>query len=73
MTADKKKIYVNLYLYISLRGDKTSCPYNLYTATEVINDTIPLFHPKSLQGRHTEALLKKSDLTIEENMNNMTN
>ena len=64
-TADLKKTFS--------KGDTTNWSYKLYTITEVINDTIPSYRLDNLPERYNENLLKKSQLTIEENDNIMLN
>ena len=64
-TADLKKTFS--------KGDTTNWSYKLYTITEVINDTIPSYRLENLPERYNENLLKKSQLTMEENDNVMLN
>ena len=49
------------------KGDSTNWSYKLYTITEIIDDIIPRYHIDFLPERHTEALLKKRILTLDEN------
>ena len=58
-TADLKKTFS--------KGDTTNWSYKLYKITEVINDTIPSYRIDNLPERYNENLLKKSQLTMEEN------
>ena len=62
-TADTRNIFS--------KSDTTNWSYNLYTITEVIDDTIPSYRISFLPERYNEALLKKSRLTIDENKNIM--
>ena len=62
-TADLKKTFS--------KGDTTNWSYKLYKITEVINDTIPSYRLDNLPERYNENLLKKSQLTMEENNNVM--
>ena len=58
-TADLKKTFS--------KGDTTNWSYKLYKIREIINDTIPAYKIENLPERYTEALLKKTDLTLKEN------
>ena len=58
-TADLKKTFS--------KGDMTIWSYNLYEITEIINVTIPSYKIDNLPERYNESLLKKTDLTLEEN------
>ncbi len=58
-TADTRNIFS--------KGDSTNWSYELYTITEIIDDTIPSYHINFLPERYNEALLKKSKLTYDEN------
>ena len=58
-TADLKKTFS--------KGDTTNWSYKLYKITEVINDTIPSYRINNLPERYNQSLLKKSQLTMEEN------
>ena len=62
-TADLKKTFS--------KGDTTNWSYKLYYITEVINDTIPSYRINNLPERYNENLLKKSQLTMDENNNVM--
>ena len=62
-TADLKKTFS--------KGDTTNWSYKLYKITEIINDTIPSYHIDNLKESYNESLLKKTDLTMEENDNVM--
>ena len=58
-TADLKKTFS--------KGDTTNWSYKLYKITEIINDTIPSYRLDNLKERYNESLLKKTELTMEEN------
>ena len=58
-TADTRNIFS--------KGDSTNWSYELYTITEIIDDTIPSYHINFLPERYYEVLLKKSKLTYDEN------
>ena len=58
-TLDKRNIFS--------KGDTTNWSYKLYKITEVINDTIPSYRINNLPERYNENLLKKSQLTMDEN------
>ena len=51
------------------KGDTTNWSYKLYKSTETINDTIPSYKIDNLPERYNEALLKKTELTMKENIN----
>ena len=53
------------------KGDTTNWSYKLYKNTEIINDTIPSYHIDNLKERYNGSLLKKTDLTLNENDNFM--
>ena len=53
------------------KGDTTNWSYKLYKITEIIKDTIPSYHIDNLSERYNESLLKKTELTMEENDNVM--
>ena len=53
------------------KGDTTIWSHILYKSTEIINETIPIYHFDSLPERCIEALLKKTELTLKENENVM--
>ena len=57
--ADSKKI-------IS-KGDTTNWSYKLYRITEIKNDAKPFYKIDSLKKRYNEALLKKTELILEQN------
>ena len=58
-TADKRNIFS--------KSDTTNWSNKLYTITEIIDDTIPSYRINYLPERYNEALLRKSQLTQEEN------
>ena len=62
-TADLKKTFS--------KGDTTNWSYKLYKITQIIKDTIPSYHIDNLPERHNESLLKKTELTMKENVNVM--
>ena len=62
-TADLKKTFS--------KSDTTNWSYKLYKNTEIINDTIPSHHIDNLKERYNESLLKKTDLSMNENDNVM--
>ena len=62
-TADLKKTFS--------KGDTTNWSYKLYKITEIINDTIPSYKIDNLPERYNESLLKKTDLTLKENISVM--
>ena len=47
------------------KSDTTNWSYRLYNITELINNTIPIYHIDNLSKRYNETLLKKTELTIE--------
>ena len=53
------------------KGDTTNWFYKLYKITEIVNDTIPSSKINSLPERYNESLLKKTDLTLKENVSVM--
>ena len=53
------------------KGDTTNWSYKYYKITEIINDTIPSYKIDNLKERYNEALLKKTELTMKENKDNM--
>ena len=48
------------------KGDTTNWSYKVYKITEIINDTISIYHIDNLKERYNESLLKKTDLTMKE-------
>ena len=62
-TADLKKTFS--------KGDTTNWSYKLYKITEIINDTMPSYKIDNLTERYKESLLKKTELTIEQNKDAM--
>ena len=62
-TADLKKTFS--------KGDTTNWSYKLYKITEIINDTIPSYRLDKLKERYNESLLKKTELTMKENIDVM--
>ena len=58
-TADLKRTFS--------KRDTNNWSYNLYTVTEISNDTVPSYRIDNLQERYNEALLKKIELTTKEN------
>ena len=58
-TADLKKTFS--------KGDTTNWSYKLYKITEIIKDTIPIYHIDNLPERYNESLIKKTELTRKEN------
>ena len=59
-TADLKKTFS--------KGDTTNWSYKLYKITEIINDTIPSYKIDNLTERYNESLLKKTELSLKENV-----
>ena len=53
------------------KGDTTNWSYKLYKITEIVNDTIPSYKIKNLPERYNESLLRKTDLTLKENVSVM--
>ena len=49
------------------KSDLTNWSYLLHKITVFINDTIPSYHIDNLPERYNEALMKKIELTFEEN------
>ena len=49
------------------KGDTTNWSYRLYKITEIINDTITIYHIDNLKERYNESLLKKTDLSLKQN------
>ena len=49
------------------KRDTTNWSYKMYKITENINDTIPSYRIDNLPERYNEALLKKTELTLEGN------
>ena len=62
-TADLKRTFS--------KGDTTNWSYKLYKITEIVNDTIPSYKIDNLSERYNESLLKKTDLTLKENISVM--
>ena len=58
-TANKRNIFSKF--------DTTNWSYNLYKITEIIDDTIPSYKLENYPERYNEALLQKSQLTLNEN------
>ena len=58
-TADLKRTFS--------KGDTTNWSYKLYKITEIINDTIRSYKIDNLKERYNQSLLKKTNLTMEEN------
>ena len=50
-----------------LKSDTTKWSQKLYRKTEIVNDTKPSYKINQLPKRYNEALLKKTELTLEEN------
>ena len=50
------------------KGDTTNWSYKVYKITELINDTIPSYKIDNLKERYNEALLKKTELSMNENI-----
>ena len=55
-TADTRNIFS--------KSDTTNWSYNLYTITEVIDDTIPKYRISFLPESYNEALLTKNNLNL---------
>ena len=53
------------------KGDTTNWSYKLYKVIEIINDTIPAYKIDNLPERYNESLLKKTNLTMKENISVM--
>ena len=49
------------------KGDTTNWSYNLYKITELIIDIIQIYRLDNLPERYNGALLKKTELSMEEN------
>ena len=62
-TADLKKTFS--------KGDTTNWSYKLYNITEIINDTIPSYKINNLPERYNDSLLKKTNITLKENISVM--
>ena len=58
-TADLKKTFS--------KGDMTNWSDKLYKITEIINDTVPSYRLDNLKERYSQALLKKTELSLKEN------
>ena len=54
------------------KGDTTNWLYKLYKIKEIFNDTVPSYRLDNLPERFKESLLKKTELTIQENKDVMT-
>ena len=55
------------------KGDTTNWSYKMYEITEIFNDTIASYKIDILPERYNESLLKKTELTMEENKDVMKN
>ena len=64
-TADLKKTF--------LKSDTTNWSNILYEIAEIINDAIPSYHIDNLKERYNESLLKKTELSMKENISAMKN
>ena len=53
------------------KSDTTNWSYKLYKITEIVNDTIPSYKINNLPERYNESLLKKTVLTLKENVSVM--
>ena len=53
------------------KGDSTNYSYKLYTTTEVIHDTKPSYRIDYLLERYNQNLLLPTELTLEQNNQNM--
>ena len=53
------------------KGDTTNWSFKLFKITEVINDTIPSYHIDDLKERYNESLIKRTELTVKENVSVM--
>ena len=53
------------------KADTTNWSYKLYKITEIVKDTIPSYKIKNLPKRYNESFLKKTDLTLKENVSVM--
>ena len=49
------------------KGDTTNWSYKWYKTTEILIDTKPSYEKNNLKEGHNEALLKKTELTLNEN------
>ena len=58
-TADIKRVFS--------KGDSTNYSYKLYTITEIIHDSVPLYRIEYLPERYNENLLVPTRLTLDEN------
>ena len=58
-TADIKRVFSN--------GDSTNYSYNIYTITEVIQDTVPSYRINYSPERYNENLLIPTKITLDEN------
>ena len=77
MLDKRKRIHTKFKIYGLVRvadvkrtfskGDITNWSHNIYEITEINNDSIPSYGIKNLPKRCNEALLKKTNLTMEEN------
>ena len=59
-TADIKKMFS--------KSDTTNWSYKLYKITEIINDTIPAYSINNLSEGINESLLKKTELSLKQNV-----
>ena len=57
-TAEIKKVFS--------KGDSTNWSCNLYTLTEVLHNTIPIYRINYLRKRYNQNLLIPTNLTLEE-------
>ena len=62
-TADLKKTFS--------KADTTNWSNKLYKITEIVNDTIASYRLDNLKERYNEALLKKTELAMTENISVM--
>ena len=53
------------------KSDTTNWSYQLYKITQIVIDTIPSYHLCNLPERYNEALLKKTELSMKENISVM--
>ena len=53
------------------KGDTINWSFKLYKITEIVNDTIASYRLDNLKERYNEALLKKTELTMTENISVM--
>ena len=49
------------------KSDTTNWSYILHKISEIITDTIPIYRTDKLPERYDESLLRKAELTMEEN------